>query len=693
MDLKPLIRPQSIAIIGASRDSQKIGAQILNNLIRSNFMGKIYPINPKASAIQGLASYQSVIAVSETIDLAIIAIPQPFVQDAIKDCIQKKVGSIIIITAGFKETGEQGKKLEQDIANQCKKANIPLLGPNCLGIIIPQINLNASFGTQLPKTGNVSFVSQSGAFGTAVIDWAQNNNIGFSLFASLGNKAVLNENHFLELTDPNTKVQAFYLEDIVDGRRFMELSSELTKTTPILLLKPGRTKKAQEAAKSHTGALAGQDDIASTALGQAGVLRANTSEELFDLIKAFSFIKELNGNKIAIITNAGGPSIMATDALESAGLQLAPLSDKTQSDLSQYLPRESNIHDPVDLIGDAKAERYKNALDCVLKDQSVDAIIVLLTPQTSTEIELTAKYIIDHAKNTTKPIIASFIGGSHVEKGLKLLSQNNVLSYQFPEQAVNVLGRFWEYKQKQQIAINNHIIPNLSYVPNPAHNKLLDQAKSSNRTSLNQDELEELLSECNIKFPAKKRVTSPENAWQNAKELGAPVVMKIASSNILHKSDSGAVILNLYDQEQISESFGQLQKILKNSNDPNGYIYLQKQLPKGLELILGMKRDPVFGPVILIGSGGIYTEVYKDTAEMIAPLTKSQAQKMLESTKIYNILNGARSQQKHNTEVIIQAILKLSNLAMSYSQIKEIDLNPITIINDDLVALDARVIL
>jgi acetyltransferase len=693
MDLKAFLRPQSVAVIGASRDPQKVGAQILNNLIRSNFQGKIYPINPKATSVQGLQTYASLSDFNETVDLAIIAIPQPFVLEAVDSCITKKVGSIIIITAGFKETGAEGKSLEQEIANKCKKANIPVLGPNCLGLIIPSINLNASFGTQLPKAGNVSFISQSGAFGTAVIDWAQNNDVGFSLFASLGNKAVLNENHFLQVIDSQTKVQIFYLEDIVEGRKFLELAREVVKKIPILILKPGRTKKAQQAAQSHTGALTGQDDVVTTALDQAGVIRLSNTQELFDLTKAFSLIPELAGNKVAIITNAGGPSIIATDAIETAGLELAPLSQETQGKLAQYLPRESNLHDPVDLIGDAKAERYKNALDHVLKDSNVDACIVLLTPQTSTEVELTAQYIADQAKKTNKPILAAFLGGTHVQKGLKLLSQNNILAYHYPEQAVNVLSRVWEYKKKQKQAIENPVLTNISFVPNPAHLRLLNQIKETNRNILKQDEIEELLTECNIKFPSKKIITSAKEAWTQAEQLITPVVMKISSPNILHKSDSGAVVLNLFEQDEVMESFENLSKILKKANDPTGFIYIQKQIPKGIEILLGVKRDPVFGPVVVVGTGGIFTEVYKDVASGIAPLTKNQAKSILEKTKIFQILSGARGQTKYDIDPVIQAIMRLSNLATSYQQISEIDLNPVTIINNELIALDARVIL
>lgn len=691
MDILPLIKPRSVAVVGASRDIKKIGAQIVQNLIKAGYKGTIYPLNPKAETVQGIKAFASVKDIDGEIDLVVIAIPKQFVSPVVEECIEKRVGSIIVISAGFKEIDEEGAKLERDLANKCKKANIPLLGPNCLGIINPTISLNASFTAQMPPSGDVSFISQSGAFGTASIDWANSHGIGYNLCVSLGNKALLNENHFLQTAQPGTKVIAMYLEDIAQGEQFIDYAAKISKTTPVLLLKPGKSKSAQEAAKSHTGALTGANSVVTTACKQAGIIRTDTSQDLFDLIKAFSFLEELKGNKIAIITNAGGPSIMATDTLEESGLELAPLSEATQNQLKQYLPRESNIHDPIDLIGDAKADRYDNALNIVLKEKNVDACVVLLTPQSSTEIELTAKHIIKHADNSQKPVVAAFIGGTHIEKAVHILNTHRIPCYEYPEQAVHVLGKVWQYyKQRQKLQTTiSHTTG--TFIPHPIQRNILQSKQAEGKTILLQEEIEDLLKQATIQFPHKKTATKAENAWDHAQEIGLPVVMKISSPDIIHKTESHAVALNLTDEEEITDAFHRLEHVLEKSGG-NGHIYVQKQIPKSLELLLGIKRDPIFGPVIVFGSGGIYTEIFKDTASRITPVTRTMALDMINETKIAQILNGFRG-EKHNLDQLLVAIMGLSNLARSYPQIAEIDINPLVLVNDTPIALDARVIL
>jgi len=692
MDITALIKPRSVAVVGASRDIKKIGAQIIHNLVKSGYEGTIYPLNPKAETVQGIKAFSSVTQINSSIDLVIIAIPKQFVLDVINECIEKKVGSIIVISAGFKEVDQEGAKLEREIANKCKKADIPLLGPNCLGIINPMISLNASFTSQMPPQGSVTFISQSGAFGTSSIDWATKHGIGFNLFVSLGNKAQLNETHFLQTVQPGTNVIAMYLEDIANGPQFMTYAAGISRSIPVVLLKPGKSKIAQQAAKSHTGALTGADSVVSTAAEQSGIIRASTSQELFDLIKAFSFLKELKGNKIAIITNAGGPSIMATDTLEQVGLQLAPLSEQTQNSLKQYLPREANVHDPVDLIGDAKADRYDNALSVILKEQNVDGVVVLLTPQSSTEVELTAQHIAKHAKASNKPIIAAFMGGQHIEKGVIILNKHKIPCYEYPEQAVGVFGKVWEYylvREKLQTTIPN---ATGSFIQHPIQARMVENALKEGHTNLMQDEVETLLKEAGLHFPEKKVVKNQEEACKFATEIGTPVVMKISSQAIVHKTEAHAVALNLHDEEEIRDAYQRLSHILKK-NGNQGTIYIQKQIPKSLELLLGMKRDPVFGPVIVFGSGGIYTEIYRDTSSRIAPLTRNMALEIIKETKISKILEGFRGGEKHDLNHLVHILMGISNLTKAYPQISEIDINPLVLINDIPMALDARVIL
>ncbi len=693
MDLLPLLEPKSIAIIGASRDPNKIGAQILSNLLKSNYPGTVIPVNPKKEIIQGHQSLASITEYADKIDLAIIAIPQQLVESVIDESIQKNVGSIIIITSGFKESGLEGKALEERIKQKLISAKIPALGPNCLGIIIPGKNLNASFAAEMPANGNILFLSQSGAFGTAAIDWASNHHIGFSQFISLGNKAIITEDHFLQKIPEKVKVIALYLEEISDGRNFMSLAQNITQKVPVVLLKPGKSEKAALAVKSHTGSLTGSDKVLTIATKQTGILRVNTTNELFDLIKAFSNLPELKGNQIAVITNAGGPGIITTDALETSGLQLAPISEKTQQELSKHLPREANIHDPIDLIGDAKVDRYDHALHTVINEDTVDACIVIVTPQSSTEIELTAQSIVKHVKQTNKPILAAFLGGTLVAEATNTLTQNNIPCYTFPEQAVYVLSRMWEFSQKK---LQLKLLPplqNITHLPDAHQLTILKKVQNENRSTLSQDEVEQIFKRTAITFPRSEVVTSAHDAVQKAIAMGTPVVMKVSSEKIVHKTEQHAVYLNLRDEAQIKESYTQLAGLIKKNPSPNNSIYIQKQMPVGIEVLLGMKRDPTFGPVIVVGTGGTYAELYSDTAARIAPITKSQAQAMLEETKVFQILNGYRGKEVLNSEPIVQAILSIANLALSYPEIQEIDINPLSVTENGIIALDARILL
>lgn len=693
MNLLPLLESNSIAVVGASHDHKKIGAQIFANLTKSNFKGTLIPINPKGGVIQGHKSLKNISEYSQSIDLVIIAIPQEFVESVIDECINKKVKSIIIITAGFREMGPQGKEIEDRIQQKLLKARIPMLGPNCLGLINPSHNINASFATYMPQKGPVMFISQSGAFGTAGIDWATNQHLGFSHFVSLGNKAILNENDFIQRVTDNTKVISLYLEEITDGKTFMSLAQSITPKTPILLLKPGKSEKAALAVKSHTGSLTGTDHILTVATKQSGILRVDTTEQLFNLTKAFACLPELKGNRIAVITNAGGPGIITTDALETSGLELAPISLKTQHELSKHLPREANIHDPIDLIGDAKAERYNHALKAVMKEDTVDACIVILTPQSATEIDLTAQSIMAHANQTKKPILAAFLGGSLVEQATKTLTKNNIPCYNYPEQAVYVLSRMWEYQQSKARLSNLPPIQNITHLGESIPQSIIRKAKKEDRTILLQEEVEQFFKSTNITFPVRMEVTSSNDAYTKAQKIGLPIVMKISSEKIIHKTEKKAVYLNLQEESQIKESYSQLAALLKRYPSQGSSIYIQQQIPIGTEVLIGMKRDPVFGPVIVVGTGGTYTELYQDTSSRIAPLTKSQAQQMLEETKIYQILKGYRGKEGIDITPIIHAILNVSNISLSYPEIQEIDVNPLSITPTGIIALDARILL
>lgn len=743
MSLSALLRPASIAVVGASKDTTKIGAQILANLIKSDFPGQLYPVNNKETTlIQGLQPFASLTAIPDPVDLAIIVIPAQFVESAVDEAITKKVLSIIIISAGFKEIDSAGAKLEQHIAQKCAKSGITLLGPNCLGLInnLHGATINASFAHHAPQPGNIAFISQSGAFGTAAIDWADNHNLGFSLFVSLGNKAGISENDFLDqrvlsemhaegpnfqhasaasdaavraaarvnqfgITKPhnqhskslmrvensdsrraNTQVLGLYLEDFKNGQDFIRRAHELTKSIPIIMLKPGKSEQAKTAMQSHTGSLATDDSIISAACEKAGIIRADTSEDLFHYLHAFSRSKPLRGNRIAIITNAGGPGILATDHLKQHGLELAPISAKGQKELSTLLPRAANIHDPVDVLGDAKADRYFHALKVCANEPEVDGIIVILTPQTSTEIEKTAHAITQIQSITDKPIMASFLGGTLVKEGISHLTTNHIASFYYPEQAIKSFGAMYKYSQYQKRNTLAPIPINFSSLTPVAR----DPQQPLRQLAL--PEASKVLSQAGIHTAEFQTVRSTTEATQFFTKVGAPVVIKIIAPELLHKTELHAVQTHLQTEAEVLHYFQHMSEVIQKNSIQNASIVMQKQV-KGVETFIGMKRDPQFGPVILFGTGGIYTEIFNDIAKGIAPLTRNEAVKMIESTKIGQILAGARGRDKFDTHYIAVILAQLATLCMEDKTIHEIDINPLIITeSDDMLSVDAKIL-
>jgi len=683
--LDNLLRPKSIAIIGASREKGKLGRVILDNITRSRFKGKVYPVNPKAKKIKNLKCYSNVNEIEGKVDLAIIAIPSKFIYQVAKDICKKGIKNVVIISSGFSEIGQDGFEEEYKITKLFSKHDIRLLGPNCLGIISTHSNLNATFAKNKVTKGGIAFLSQSGALGTSALDWAEESQVGFSHFISIGNKADLTENDFLEyfLKDNKVKAIAFYLEDFADGSKFIDICSKADK--PIVVLKPGKSEAAQKALGSHTGSLAQDDLIVSAALEQARVLRVHSIKELFDVVRLFDSKKELNGNKLAIVTNAGGPGVLTTDAIELTDLKLADLTNRVQQKLGMKLPAAANVKNPVDVLGDALADRYKIALRSVVNDKKVDAVIVILTPQTMTEIEKTAKIIVDIARSSKKFVLPAFIGGKEAKEGIKYFIKEDIAHFNYPEEAAEALA--YMYKSQQLRAKSRKINGlNLNGKVMQVSNILKKESGS-----IDVQTAQKVLKKYKIPVLSSSFPQDTAAARRFVKKVDFPVVMKLVHPKLLHKTDVEAVRLNIDNYTKLENEFLDLRKLAKKLKLKGFKIQLQPFIKGALELIIGVKenkdqygeignskvlRKKGFGHTVLFGMGGIYTEIYKDFSLRIAPLYASDINEMIEDTKVSEILKGARG-KKYNIRRIKEVLASLSQLVVDHPQISELDINPL----------------
>ncbi|WP_448589336.1 acetate--CoA ligase alpha subunit [Thermodesulfobium sp.] len=688
--LDMFFKPNSVAIIGASSEEKKLGHAVLKNVIDGGYTGNIYPINPNADSILGYKCFKSVLDIPGDVDLAVFVIPSKFVNPVMRECAQKGVKGAIVITAGFKETGLEGAKLEKELKEIIKSNNIKLIGPNVLGLIDTHNNLNASFASFMPKRGNIGFISQSGAFATAIMDWAAANDIGFSKFISIGNKADINEVDLLEVLkdDSNTDVILMYLESIDNGRSFMEVAYKTSKIKPIIVLKSGTTAAGAKAATSHTGSLAGSDQAYTSAFKQCGVIRASTVEDLFDLAIGFAYQPLLNSDNIAIVTNAGGPGIMASDAIENFGLRIANLSNNTIEILRTNLPPAAAVYNPVDVLGDALADRYEFALRNVLKDENVDGVMVILTPQVYTQAMQTAECIVG-AKNPKKPIFSIFMGGKTIAGAVKYLMENSVPNYSFPERAAFVFRSMHERK----IWLSK---------PEPVYKKFdtkfdlaaksLRSPERSKRPSLGDWEVREVFEGYGFNLPKTLLATTSLEASDFAEKLGFPVVMKIASPDILHKTDVGGVKVGLKSKDEVIRAFDDIM-ISARRYFPDAEIWgvtIQQMLPPGKDVIIGSVKDPQFGHMIMFGLGGIYVEVLKDVSFRIVPVSEIDAINMIKEIKSFKLLSGTRGEKGVDQNAIVDAILRVSNLVTDFPEIVELDINPLRVFEEGAVAIDMR---
>ncbi|MGQ9618580.1 MAG: acetate--CoA ligase alpha subunit [Candidatus Aminicenantia bacterium] len=700
LNLKSMVSPKSVAVIGASSRSDSVGMAVFKNILFSGYKGIVYPVNPKAKSILGVRAYPSILDVPDQIDLVVLVVPNTFVTQVIEECGKKGVKGVVIITAGFKEVGEAGAKLEKELVEVARKYGISVIGPNCVGIINtdPEISLNATFARPfVSKAGSIAFVSQSGAFGVAALEYARKRDISLSKFISVGNKADVNENDLLAVLkeDEKTKVILFYLEDLVNPSEFMELAREISEKKPILVIKSGRTMAGAKAASSHTGALAGSDEIYNAFFMQAGVIRVESLEELFDCGIAFSTQPAPKSNKVAIITNAGGPGIVATDAIVKSGAVLANLEERTKEKLSRVLPTTASVENPVDLIGDAKEDRYESAIKYVLEDPSVDGAVIICTPTVFTDLEAIAKTIRDTVPRYGKPVTVSFMGTEDVEKAEKILEEAGIPNYLFPEISAKVMAKLCEYGWWIKRPLTG--IRKFEDVEKARVEEVIEKARKEGRNFLPEPESYEILKAYGFPLPPLYFARSIEECISSAEKIGYPLVLKIVSPDILHKVDVEGVKLNIEDTERLTLAFNELmEKVKRNRPDAEMWgVIVQKMIKGGKETILGMKRDRLFGPVLMFGLGGVYVEAMKDVSFRIAPLRELTAKKMIREIKGFKILEGYRGEPPSDIDSIEECLMRLSQLVTDFPDIEELDINPLMVLKkgEGSLVLDARIIL
>jgi len=684
-NLDSLFYPQSVAVVGTNKVPGTVPHDILVNILKSDFQGIVYPVSPKEKSISGLKAYKYVSDIEDPIDLAIIVFPSSVVHMALEQCGRKGVKSVVIISAGFKEVGGEGILRENQIKEIAGRYGISLIGPNCLGVINtdPSSKLNASFARKMPEEGSIGFLSQSGALCTAVLDYARAKHIGFSKFISFGNKADVSEIDLLRYLrdDPKTRVILIYLEEISDGRGIMEAARDIIASTgkPVLAIKSGRTAEGASAAASHTGSLAGSDEVIDAAFRQAGIIRCRDIEVMFNKAIAFAYQPLPQGNRVAIVTNAGGPGVLTTDAAVKEGLRLASFSEATTDVLRKSLPKTANTKNPVDVIGDARADRYHIAVSETLKDPQVDGVFVILTPQSMTDIEAIAREVCSVAGQSSKPLYASFMGEADVAPGVDILQRNRVPHYILPESMPMAFSTAYRFKNRTLAGPAADGIPES---PNAAKARaVLDTAIRSGRRVLLEDEAAPVLELYGLPVLKGGTAGSAEQAAELARRMGFPVVMKVLSEDIVHKFDVKGVVLNIATPDAAAEAY---RSILAETARfrPDAKIkgvLVRKMIPAGEEVILGIKRDPSFGPVVMFGLGGIFVELFRDVQFRIAPVDMETADAMVRGIQASGILTGARGKTPRDTAAVCACLTALSRLAADCPQIAELDINPVIV--------------
>lgn len=701
-DLEPMLAPRAIAVVGASRRPGSVGYALTRNLVYGGYTGVVYPVNPKAKSVLSLRTVPSLSAIDDQVDLAVIATPPASIEGLIQEGADQGIRHFLVISAGFKEVGGEGAERERRLKALAQKRGLSIVGPNCLGIIntAPEVQMNATFATHMPRRGALGLISQSGALCTALLDYAKGRGIGFSRFVSFGNKVDVTEIELLRALahDPHTNVILMYVEDLSAGQPFIEACHEVThgKTPkPILTIKTGRTREGAAAAASHTGSLAGSDEVYDAIFKQAGVIRVESVGELFDCAEAFIDPALPSGRGTAIVTNAGGPGIMATDACIRYGLKIVRFQDYTIKSLRFQMPPTGSIKNPVDVIGDAKHDRYRAALDAVTADEGVDQVAVIVTPQMMTDVEDIARVIAEIKSFSHKPIIGVLMGSVDVYPAVEILRKAGIPSFTFPENAMRALAAkagFAEWVRRPMSDFRQY------EVDRKAVAQLFDEELKAGRPQL--VELPALQAFRHYGFPTVPfaLAKSADEAVAAAEEMGYPVVMKISGPQILHKTDIGGVRLDLADEHQVREAFDEMFASVRRHLGEEVEIWgvlIQKMLARGKEIILGMTRDPSFGPLLMFGLGGIYTEALRDVAFRLAPLRENVAAEMIKDIRSHRLLEGVRGEPPSDMTAIAECILRLSQLVTDHPSIQELDINPLMVYprGQGAVIADARIIL
>jgi acetyltransferase len=701
LDLDKIFKPKSVAIVGASDEEGSVGYALVQNLTEHDYKGEVFLVNIRKKEILGRKAYAKLEDIPGEVDLAIIATPAKTVPGIVEDCGKSGTKGVIIVSAGFKEVGQEGRLLEEEIKRLRGKYDLRIIGPNCLGIIRPDMGLNATFLDKYPKSGKISFISQSGALGSAILDWATHENVGFNNFVSIGSMIDVDFGDLIDYfgTDPKTKSILMYIEGITDARQFMSASRHFAKTKPIIVVKSGKFSESAKAAASHTGSMSGEDSVYDAAFKRAGIVRVNEIEDLFNAAEVLGTQPLPNGNRLAIITNAGGPGVMATDSLIINGGELSKLSSKSLSKLDEVLPSFWSKANPIDLLGDAKSDRYEAAVEACLEDAGVDGLLIIYTDQAVTESELIAETVVKTLKEKNlqgKTVLTSFIGYEAVEEANRIFNANNIPTYETPEDAIKTYMYMYQYKRNLELLYETPEELSIDSAPpkRPIMN-ILRQAASENRETLTEDEAKRLLDYYNFPVVKTEVAKSAEEAVNLARRIGYPVVLKILSPQIIHKTDVGGVVLDLTSDAQVRESFGLMTEKAKKAC-PHAEILgvtVQSMIKReGYEVIIGGKSDPLFGPVILFGLGGVTVELFKDYAMGLPPLNTTLARNMMAETKVFQLLKGYRNQPGVNLKLLEEILLLFSQLLIDFPQLKEIDINPLIMTEKEAYILDARVI-
>lgn len=697
-ELDAIFRPSSVAVIGASQQPGKIGYEIVHNIIKYGFQGKLFPVNPRAEFVHSMKCYPSILEIPDTVDLAIIVVPREKVLNTVDECGARGVKGLVVITAGFKETSEEGHRLEKQLAEKVRGFGMRMVGPNCMGVINtePSVQMDATFAPELPRRGKIAFISQSGALGVTILSLSRERHLGFSMFASIGNKTNLSSNDLLEYweDDPDTQMVLLYLENFGNPRRFTQIAKRFTRKKPLLVVKSGRTVAGARAASSHTGAMANRDVATDAIFDQYGVLRANTIDELFDYATALASQPLPRDNRIVILTNAGGPGIMATDVCVNLGLELAEYEPHTREALQKIVPAESNPNNPLDLLAGATHENYRTALDILLQDQNVNAALVINVPPIMVDPVKVATAVSEVAGKYGKPVLGCFMGVKDILRTIQETSQSIIPLYAFPESAARALSGMVRYSRLRQQEYGE---PTVFDVQKSAAEQIFRKARAEQRTVLSADEMGALLRAYGIPTAEIRNARSLDEVVQQARKLGYPVVMKALLEKTQHKSDIGGVAVDLRTDSEVIDAYNHIAEgVRKHGLESEWHgVYLQPMVRGGKEVILGMTYDATFGPMIMFGLGGVYVETMKDTIFRIAPITAADARIMIRSVKAFPLLQGVRGEPGADLDFLAEVLQRLSQLSYDFHFIKEIEINPFMASprRENCLAVDARIYL